>query len=84
MPERFVANAMLMYVKRHAHTAGQWEEITLGMKHHDFPDLVPVARWQPLMSGSTPMSGKQEQSNFWVKIWTRYNHPSRVAGTNCF
>lgn len=46
-PERFVANAMLMYVKRHAHTAGQWEEITLGMKHHDFPDLVPVARWQP-------------------------------------
>lgn len=47
MPERFVANAMLMYVKRHAHTAGQWEEITLGMKHHDFPDLVPVARWQP-------------------------------------
>lgn len=47
MPERFVANAMLMYVKRHAHAAGQWEEITLGMKHHDFADLVPVARWHP-------------------------------------
>lgn len=43
-PDVFSAKAMLMYIKRGTHSL-EWEELTLGMKHPDFPQLVPVARF---------------------------------------
>lgn len=46
-PERFVANAMVLYVRRHPHDNRLWDEITFGMRHPEFQQLVPVARWQP-------------------------------------
>ena len=46
-PERFIANAMVLYVRRNTHDSRLWDEITFGMRHPEFPQLVPVARWRP-------------------------------------
>ncbi|HRG20133.1 MAG TPA: hypothetical protein PLQ57_03850 [Saprospiraceae bacterium] len=46
-PAKKVAKAMLLYVKRSNLEAGAWEELTLGMRHPQHADLVPIARWNP-------------------------------------
>ncbi|MBK8110559.1 MAG: hypothetical protein IPK46_09640 [Saprospiraceae bacterium] len=46
-PGKKVAKAMLVYVKRSTLEAGAWEELTLGMRHPEHAELVPVARWNP-------------------------------------
>lgn len=46
-PAKRLAKAMVVYVKRSALDPSVWDEVTLGMRHPDHPELVPVARWQP-------------------------------------